>query len=981
MAVAYSRGSEWRRWDLHIHAPGTAMEDQFGDWEEYVLAIEAADSSIAAVGITDYATIRTYKTFLEHRKRGRMKNIALALPNIEFRISPETKRGKGINLHLLVCSDEADHVSRIEEALSRLSLKRAADNIPCTEQGLTRLGKLTKPNLAHEDEAAFLEGTRQFKVEFDQFRSWYEGEQWLYRNSLVGLASGSSDGASGLTDSGFLATRRELYAFTHLIFSGTPGERESWLGRGGIAANESRILRMPKPVVHGSDAHSLNKLFRPELNRFCWIKADPTFEGLRQILYEPEDRVWIGESQPTTHESRSVLNSISISNANGWFDERTLPLNPGLVAIIGLKGSGKTALADLIALAGGSELDPEESFVSRARDHIDGLGVTLNWGDGSTSSATLPSIAGTESSLGVKYLSQRFVERLCSGDTLSEELHREVESVIFEYLEPEDRMDAENFSQLRAIRTAGVSQERTILRGLVTTCSHGIATLDQRWSDIQRKAKRRAEIPILLAGLRKAMPKIDDRAIAAKLEELNKLRERKNKVSRSIADLKATRQEVEHLERSLAAQVKQFASFWTDLEKSLRKLGFTEKALASLSPTLPLNLAKSHLSISASTVFLTKYAELDEQIKKLEGQVPPTSSDGGLSSKVMLDADIKKLESELKLDDAKKSRILEIQQQERVLSEEQRKIEKDFKWVGKGYHDERQALQDRRLNSYLGYFELLEEERRVLQELYAPLKESLSSQGAHERKLDMVCRVDVNVEAWIARGLELFDLRKSGTFKFDSIQEIVTTELLRAWKACDSARIGIAINKCVEAMKAVENLRGCLKTGYQPIDVAEWLFSVGHIEVSHGIQYEGKDLRSLSPGTKGIVLIILYLAVDRSDTRPLIVDQPDENLDNQSTFEVLRKYFRETKKRRQIIIITHNPNLVVNTDAEQIIVARSEVRANGLPHIFYSLGGIEALRADGNLDCSIREAVCRILEGGREAFRMREQRYGEASSG
>jgi ABC-type cobalamin/Fe3+-siderophores transport system ATPase subunit len=75
----------------------------------------------------------------------------------------------------------------------------------------------------------------------------------------------------------------------------------------------------------------------------------------------------------------------------------------------------------------------------------------------------------------------------------------------------------------------------------------------------------------------------------------------------------------------------------------------------------------------------------------------------------------------------------------------------------------------------------------------------------------------------------------------------------------------------------------------------------------HGIQYDGKDLRLLSPGTKGIVLLILYLAVDLRDTRPLIIDQPDENLDNKSTYEILRAYFREAKTRRQIVIITHNP--------------------------------------------------------------------------
>ncbi len=112
--------------------------------------------------------------------------------------------------------------------------------------------------------------------------------------------------------------------------------------------------------------------------------------------------------------------------------------------------------------------------------------------------------------------------------------------------------------------------------------------------------------------------------------------------------------------------------------------------------------------------------------------------------------------------------------------------------------------------------------------------------------------------------------------------------------------------------------------------LADWLFSVDHIELDYGLRYEGVDLESLSPGTKGIVLLILHLAIDQEDQRPLIIDQPDENLDNQSIYDILRGYFRQAKERRQVIIVTHNPNLVVNTDADQVIVARC-VRADDGP--------------------------------------------------
>jgi ABC-type cobalamin/Fe3+-siderophores transport system ATPase subunit len=132
------------------------------------------------------------------------------------------------------------------------------------------------------------------------------------------------------------------------------------------------------------------------------------------------------------------------------------------------------------------------------------------------------------------------------------------------------------------------------------------------------------------------------------------------------------------------------------------------------------------------------------------------------------------------------------------------------------------------------------------------------------------------------------------------------------------------------------------------------------------------ELEKLSPGTKGIVLLILYLGIDVADTRPLVVDQPDENLDNESIYNLLTTYFNTAKARRQILLITHNPNLVVNADSEQVIVASCERRANGLPHITYHSGSLENVSP---VDLGIRQQVCRILEGGSDAFRKRERRY------
>jgi predicted ATPase len=113
-------------------------------------------------------------------------------------------------------------------------------------------------------------------------------------------------------------------------------------------------------------------------------------------------------------------------------------------------------------------------------------------------------------------------------------------------------------------------------------------------------------------------------------------------------------------------------------------------------------------------------------------------------------------------------------------------------------------------------------------------------------------------------------------------------------------------------------------------------------------------------GQKGTVLLKIFLA---EGDHPLIIDQPEENLDNKFVYEALVDAFREAKKRRQIIIATHNANLVVNTDAEQVIVAEFKDSK-----ILYRWGSIE--------NPNIRKNITALLEGGEEAFRNREMKYG-----
>ena len=114
-------------------------------------------------------------------------------------------------------------------------------------------------------------------------------------------------------------------------------------------------------------------------------------------------------------------------------------------------------------------------------------------------------------------------------------------------------------------------------------------------------------------------------------------------------------------------------------------------------------------------------------------------------------------------------------------------------------------------------------------------------------------------------------------------------------------------------------------------------------------------------------MVLLHLALDDADDRPLIIDQPEENLDPKSIYDELVPLFIAAKRKRQVIMVTHNANLVVNTDAGQVIVAEVGLQSSkGLPPISYLGGGLE----EGH----VRQMACDILEGGELAFRDRAQR-------
>jgi hypothetical protein len=454
-------GSVWNRWDPHIHTPRTVLNDQYGGeeaWEEFLRRIETSYPRVRALGITDYYSIESYEAVLERKRYGRLPEVDLIFPNIEMRYGIGTGKGSPINVHLLVSPEDPDHLEQVRRFLRSLTFNAFGESFRCERSDLIRLGCAYDKNI--KDAApALAAGANQFKINPDQLRDEWTRSTWVQENVLVAVAAGSKDGTSGLQGDPSLATlRKEIERFTHIIFSSQPTQRKFWLGQGAATPAQLKAdWGGFKPCLHGSDAHGPEAVATPDLDRYCWIKGDLAFESLRQACLEPETRAFIGSVPPRGALPSQVISAVSVTNAP-WLKNGKVSLNPGLVAIIGARGSGKTALADVIA-AGGFALSAhlsERSFIRRASAHLGDSAAVLTWeaGDPTSNEFRHAEIEELLDSSRVRYLSQQFVDTLCSAEGLTDELLSEIERVIYQAHQPENRMGTTSFRELLQVRTA-----------------------------------------------------------------------------------------------------------------------------------------------------------------------------------------------------------------------------------------------------------------------------------------------------------------------------------------------------------------------------------------------------------------------------------------------------------------------------------------------------------------------------------------------
>lgn len=985
------RGSVWHRWDPHIHTPGTILADQYpaaDGWEQFLTRIEASEPRVRALGITDYYSTATYEQAAAYKAAGRMPDVDLIFPNVELRLGIGTDKGSPVNIHLLVSPDDHDHLARLHAFLSDLRFEAKDERYRCTPPDIIRLGRAHDAN-ATSNQRALEVGTNQFKVDLANLREAMKASDWARANILIAVPASNRDGTAGLQgDPSLERLRREIERASHIIFSGRPADRQFWLGktpvtREALTAEYGGL----KPCLHGSDAHRPNMVAAPAHDRRCWLKGKVTFETLRQACLEPEMRVFVGTAAPPAAQPSQVMTEVEVKGAPFLRDAR-VPLNPGLIGIIGARGSGKTALADLIA-AGGAALSLKAnklSFVHRARDHLAEAVVELSWDDGSACSETIASVLGADVEPGeaqVRYLSQQFVDRLCSAEGLTDELLTEIQRVIFLAHPTAERLGATDFDQLLDLRAESArtarSQAEDELRDLSSEFvgerekEASIAPLRARLATLQGAiVKAQADRTTLVGKSGGDQARLDAYNVVAgalqkrrsEHEQLERRRNALDTLAREVT-LARTRTFPDALrqmrQRHEAAQMPE--ALWPRFEQTF--VGDVDGAIAGERTAVVAALAAlAGTPVAAMTGTPPVTASL------LPQGTPLTTL-----SIAVLAAEAQRLENLIGVDRAA-AKVLatlnsKIAADEGQAASLQRQIETAEKAPARLL-----AIRSERQSAYTRVFDALVAEQAELASLYAPLATRIEAESGSARNLSFEVRRRVDIDAWARKGESLLDLRKGSKLRTGTLADLARASLLPAWSAGTAEEVSTALATFREAYDPAI-IQCCPYDRRDPADAAEyrqwvgdvsaWLYGTEHIQIAYGIQYDGTDVERLSPGTRGIVLLLLYLAIDTDDDRPLIIDQPEENLDPRSIFVELVERFRSAKQRRQIIIVTHNANLIVNTDADQVIVATCGPHRPGqLPEIRYQGGGLE--------DPTIRASVCSILEGGEEAFKERAKR-------
>lgn len=911
-----NRGSQWRKWDLHFHTP-SSYDYANGNITNENIIDQLVSNGIDVVAVTDHHVIDINR-IKDLQAIGAKKGVTV-LPGIEFL---SDARGDE-PIHFIGIFPEK---CNIEFVWKQIESKTAISRIE---------GENKKINEVYCD---LIDTIREVK-QLGGIVTIHAGKK---TNGLENITHSLPHGVAQKVDIAEVIDVFELgKEKDHNDYSKT------------VVPFLRKTINKHIPLIICSDNHNISEY---KVKQNLWIKADPTFEGLRQIMFEPEARVKIQATKPDLKDDRLIIDKIKFICSDKKFTLEPVYLNRNLNVIIGGKSSGKSILLYNIA----KTLLADQSFLEK-----EGLGNKYNFKENDSSFNFEVTTAGGFSQLlyrpasdnsilpEIKYIPQNYLVKL--AEPSQNKKGSDLNKIVRELINEDDRSKEIYDEFLSSVKAHDRRREVIIERYF--QIRDQIATLK-----IQLSTKTKKEIleQSILSNTQK-------------VEELNKSAGLREDEIILYNDLQV----------KLERQTSTISAVGNDFKKITDLLQESRESILSLSSKRDI-LRNSLENSKMKELFDTNYLNLDEVLANLEkfAAMFETVKEADGKSKLVNDSPVRELIHDLQLEKIGISEQLipferneETRKNIQVITAsimQDKKVLHDIDQLNKELVQNENALNQEKDQLFNLYTETYNAYESVINELKSRTTD-LENDG-----LVITGMIKFNFTKFQAHLLDISDGRTASYTRFDTLFKPVDS--LHNYNIND-------LQKCIkdvfEAIAETDNYvlnRKADKKAAVKLLLDDYFFDYWNII------YKEDKLGEMSTGKASFVILMLIVGLSKSKA-PILIDQPEDNLDNRSITTDLVTYLRGKKLERQIILVTHNPNVVVNADAENIIIAnqkgQSDTEMTTSYQFDYINGSLENsfdkvpnFKGDVLKSMGIREHIAEIVEGGKEAFKNREKKYG-----
>lgn len=958
------KGSVWLKWDCHVHTP-ISYENNFSDFDEYVekLKNKAIEHKMDVIIINDYFTLDGYKELIGHCSRANIdeayklkineeKSLTI-LPGLELRIDNFTQRENSINIHIFF--NQRLSPDNIQSAfLNQLEISYGGyEGLKADRQTLMKIGYSIITNEPYNDnlDTSTLQDYKKYinkaisiitvtkesiNKTIEQFKARYRDNEQLKDNCMLLVVAFNGYGALSelsWTEARAGNVKRQLLYAADICFSARDKDVNFLLGNDPSTSKDEikNLFKRLKPCVWGSDSHEIETLLHPSrgnTNKYTWIKGMNTFEGLKQIVFEPENRVRIQEDRPSSKSDYQVIDKVRFVDNNNLFIKDDIIFNEDLNTIIGGKSSGKSLLLSHIArtVNGSGENFGNYANLQSKYDYD----FEVHWNDGEVSKLSLN---GKKPIRRVKYISQMFVNKL------AEDKNNDLKKIVTEVLMENPKIK-NNYDILYANLTE-----------INLQMNNKVYQIEKIIDDYRNKNEERMKIGDL-EGINKEISKLIElinnlvKESQMSSEDIDKYNTINNKITNNTS-------RIQKIKNIIIPEVTKYKNYFENIladiksELQLKWLNSKSVLCEEFDVTLPnliFDTTKLNIYIDEKISMLNDTenklnAEIERLIKEnAEFKLEISGYEVKLKNKTQIDNLNTKLEEER----AKKEKIQEI---EKVIAS--KKVELT------------QVLEDinsaicRRKNEYETLIDILNQDefKYISDDTNLTLNFELKIQEEilKDDIGNLLNKTSVEVKELLENNIDLNSYNK---FIMDTIKKSLTSKGNYKYK---------------NGKNYLDLIKALVKNNY---------------DLNVDIRENEDSFNVMSPGKQGLIVLKLLIHLS-SEKYPILIDQPEDNLDNRTISCELKNFILDKKKERQIIMVTHNPNLTVLADSDEIIVANQsgkDGKGNKECRFEYVSGPLElSFRNEDEsvlFSRGIKEHVCEILEGGKEAFKQRENKYG-----